>query len=505
MLKIDNAEREWHGYGNTLDSWESTVNNRISNLEKTIFEIQVSKRTWELTKKSEVELDIPEESKNRIDEVIKTSKEYINKFKSKLDTLIIIQNKVTDFQILIEGVLALLDEQKTVVQSEYFIRNSPAIWNAGDTTVKIRNAVQQFRNSTEGHTKSFQLFAENNSSNTIAHLALFIVLLLIFYYLNKDFNNQEYPENKETERIQYFLSRYFLSSFLLALSFALVIYSSMPPAVRELFSLLILVPTIILYYALIPKALKTTLFLIVILYIFDEIHTFFTAKTLLTRLFILVQNILYIWIIRNLIKPDSHISLIVKPGWTKAIIRIGNTFIVFAFVSIICNIIGFVNLSFILSNTLVAAIIAPIALNLLIYILNAFFSGLFRTKLFQNSNIIKQYDKKIHSSTYTLLIYLAIFLWIRSILLALGLAYRVGDWIIGLMEKEWEWGTVTISFGGIFTFFIVILFTWIITKAIKHLLEDEIFPRIKLSRGVPGAISMVVRYTIVAFGIYVAL
>jgi small-conductance mechanosensitive channel len=207
----------------------------------------------------------------------------------------------------------------------------------------------------------------------------------------------------------------------------------------------------------------------------------------------------------NLVKKDSPIVNVYKASWLKVIVRTANVLIVIAIVSVLCNIIGYVNLSIILSNSLVSALIVPVILTLTLQILMSLFISLFKTNLFQYSNIIKSYEEKILKFLRTLLIYFAIFLWIRSILVSLGLAEQVGNWILGLMEEEWQWGSVTVSFGGIIAFFIVIIITAIVTRGIKYLLEDEIFPRIKLGRGVPGAISMVVRYTLVAFGIYVAL
>lgn len=72
-------------------------------------------------------------------------------------------------------------------------------------------------------------------------------------------------------------------------------------------------------------------------------------------------------------------------------------------------------------------------------------------------------------------------------------------------KREWKVGSVTISFGGIIAFLLVILITSVVTKTLNYLLEEEVFPRVKLGRGVPGAISMVVRYSLGAFGVYVAL
>jgi small-conductance mechanosensitive channel len=207
----------------------------------------------------------------------------------------------------------------------------------------------------------------------------------------------------------------------------------------------------------------------------------------------------------QLVKKNSPIAEVYKDSWLKTIQNTSKLLIVAAIVSIVCNIIGYVNLSIILSNALISALIVPVVLTLMLNIIMSLFISLFKTQFFQQSNIIKLFDKNILKSLRSFLLYFVIFLWIRSILISLGLAEAAGDWILGLMDKEWQWGSVTVSFGGIIAFFIVIIITAIVTRGIKHLLEDEIFPRIKMGRGIPGAISMIVRYTLVAFGIYIAI
>jgi len=504
-VKVENARREWQGYENTLKEWQKTITNRVAELDETLFNVQVEKQTWELTKKSAKELDIPKESQTRINEVISSSKQLLKALKLKQDSIISIQNKITDFQIMVGDVLILLDESRKKLQSEYFIQDSPTIWHAGDSTMNFQIAKEQFKTTFKEHEKSIELFADNNISNTSWHIFIFIILLALFYYLNIDFNKHEILQNSDIIRNKYFLSRYFLSSFHLSIVLSLLIYSNMPLAVRELMGILLLIPTILLYSGIIPKSIRRFLFYIVLLYFFDEIHMFFTAKTLFARVLMLTQDTLYIWIMFHIVKSNSSVNEIYKGKWLKAIIRTAKILLVVAIGSLISNIIGYVNLSIIISNTLVSALIIPIALSLLVNILMALFTSLFKTSFFQLSNIVKSYEEIIIRKLYSLLIYLSIFLWIRSILVSLGFSEAVGNWFLGLMNNSWKVGSVTISFGGIIAFFIVILITSIVTKGIKYLLEDEIFPRIILGRGVPGAISMVVRYTLVAFGVYIAL
>ncbi len=505
QVKMENAKREWRGYENTLSGWQTTITNRIESIEKTQFQVNVERQTWEITKKSSNELNIPKESLIRVDEVIKLTKDLAKALKSKQDSIILIQNTITDLQIIVDTELAALDEAQKELQSEYFIQDSPPIWFTSDSTMRIKNAKSQIATAIKEHTRSIEFFASNNTSNLIFQLLIFLFLLGLFYYLNIDYNKHEITENSVTIRIKYFLSRYFLSPFLLVLVLSLLIYSNIPTALREFIAILMLIPTVFLYSSIIPKSFRKLLISAVILFLIDEIHIFFMAKTLITRVLMLVQGGLYIWIMMHLVKMKSPIGKVYKGGWLKAIIRTAHLLIIVAVVSLLCNFIGYVNLSIILSNALVTALIVPIMLSLLVSILMALFSSLLKTSFFQHSNIIKSDEEKLLKKLQNFLVYTAIFLWIRSILVSLSWADPVGKWLLGLMDTKWEVGSVTISFGGIIAFFIVIAITSIVTKGIRYLLEDEIFPRIKLGRGVPGAISMVVRYSLVAFGIYIAL
>jgi len=77
--------------------------------------------------------------------------------------------------------------------------------------------------------------------------------------------------------------------------------------------------------------------------------------------------------------------------------------------------------------------------------------------------------------------------------------------VYSLLESSWTIGTTTISVGTIISVILVIVITTVVVRLVKVLLEKELFPRIRLSRGVPGAISMIIRYTIVGFGFYFVL
>ena len=62
-----------------------------------------------------------------------------------------------------------------------------------------------------------------------------------------------------------------------------------------------------------------------------------------------------------------------------------------------------------------------------------------------------------------------------------------------------------LTLGNIITFLLIIWLTIWITRIVRYILEDEIMPRIHLERGVPGAISLMVRLTLITVGFLIAI
>jgi small-conductance mechanosensitive channel len=74
-----------------------------------------------------------------------------------------------------------------------------------------------------------------------------------------------------------------------------------------------------------------------------------------------------------------------------------------------------------------------------------------------------------------------------------------------LMDSTWTIGTVDISIGGIISFLVIIVVTFFLARSVKQLFNQSWVEKLKLPKGLPGAVSMVTRYIVVAFGIYIAL
>ena len=81
----------------------------------------------------------------------------------------------------------------------------------------------------------------------------------------------------------------------------------------------------------------------------------------------------------------------------------------------------------------------------------------------------------------------------------------VFDWLGTLYSKSWHLGSIELTLGNIITFLLIIWLTIWITRIVRYIFEDEVVPRIQLKRGVPGAISLMVRLILITIGVLVAI
>jgi small-conductance mechanosensitive channel len=68
-----------------------------------------------------------------------------------------------------------------------------------------------------------------------------------------------------------------------------------------------------------------------------------------------------------------------------------------------------------------------------------------------------------------------------------------------------QFGEFNITVGDVLEFFIIIFISWIISVVLRVLLADEILSRANLQRGVPMAIGVIVRYTVIFLGFILAI
>jgi small-conductance mechanosensitive channel len=100
---------------------------------------------------------------------------------------------------------------------------------------------------------------------------------------------------------------------------------------------------------------------------------------------------------------------------------------------------------------------------------------------------------------------IAILFWTFALFKQLLLAERIFGSAREFLGAEMSFGSIQISAGDVLAFVITLWVAFAVSRLIRFLLDEEIYPRLALKRGLPYAISATLHYLILFSGFFLAL
>jgi small-conductance mechanosensitive channel len=508
--KIANLINKWFGYRAYLNAWKTTVNGGVARKVILLDQISKSELTWELTYENAVEKKVPSQILERI-------KSIWNSYKS-IKTLVIdeksnylnLENKITDQIIIIDAVIEELETlKKSEVYQLFYPRHEP-FW-AKSSQVDVEDQIKKVGVESISKNISDSKNYINSQGNTIYFffITLFFSVIGIFL-IKKSF--LKYPVIDKDENL--FKVKEIIADntkwVLLFLAFVLVrlFFPNTPKLFFDILALFLIVSAFILVRPFMNKKFRNVIFFVTLIMILDFAKTYIWLSSFQYRLYLLIEtSLLFAFFIflthhyRTLRKVDS----IKFPVIFNRLILVIYFLIAITYAS---NILGYTNLT----DFLIKLFIQGGDLTLIFYAILLLLYGIilgFTDYHFNNrlSSFDPEHKRLLEYKLEKLIKAIAILLWLFYLLNLIDIYAPLSNIVVDIFSAPYIVGDVTFTLGTIFMFVAILISSYIITRVISFLLdgnEIKLFS-FKLTKGVPAAISLVIRYFILAFGVVLAL
>jgi potassium efflux system protein len=116
--------------------------------------------------------------------------------------------------------------------------------------------------------------------------------------------------------------------------------------------------------------------------------------------------------------------------------------------------------------------------------------------------IVQQHGTLLRPRVRQALRWLAVLGWVLLVLEQLFLRQRLLNAISAVLGAELAVGALRISLGDVLAFGITVWAAFLVSRFMRFLLDEEIYPRIHLRRGLPYAISTMLNYVILTLGFF---
>ncbi len=492
----------------SITSLEEDLDSKSKELIEVWDKIDFIARTWILTLETTGPEPLSESLKTRSETILAKDIERSNRIQRTGSKLLVMADKLLTGSQAVDKLLALMEETEEMIRRNLLKKTHPALWESDTTESKAGSpkvVINIIGNASEsGFSELYKIYKVKLYVNLVLLIIFLIISFLIYNKIKRG------KIKSEDERILKFLKIFkkpIAVSLTLTLFVSFLFYPNAPQIIHDFTALLILIPLVVVALQVLPREMHIQLYFISALYLSEKLidlslYNNYPLPGLLILFIVVASTIYVIWMIvkrinkyKNAVK--HRIKLLDIFLWISLITLL---------ISIVTNIAGYVGFSYYLFTGGVMSIMAGILINVCVITVNGFFSLVIMGNSSQMYGAVKDYGNMLVNRIFRLVKFLAIIYWISVVLKRYLIYDEVIGWLWDILETKWVINKeMTISLNSILLFGLVIFLAIWIARFLRLLLEKEVFPRVKLGRGVPGMISLIIRYTIITLGFVLSL
>ena len=505
--KVINIINKWGSYNAFLNEWQTTVNDYLDKNTIWVEELGKAEKQWGLTYKNVQKQNAPYEVRVKVIDLKGKFRSIIAKVKKQNNHYLSLENQILVEKERINDVIEDLETWKSSEEFSLFFLRHPPVWKFGPQPKVSKAKVFDAWASFEGNLQSIASYLKSPENNVLLELVLLILMALWLWRLKSSFKTISINE-KETSLIQsknVIVNHLAPSIIFTSVIISMVYFSHTPNLLSEILLLIALLATIPLIGPEIHKRFKGVIFFIMILFVLNTLKSYVWYSSGFYRIYLFVETLLAIGFVAKLTFPILSTNRLALSRLSRVAVRLSPLLYIMFGVAFISNIFGYTNLT----DLMLKISIKGAALIVLLFGMLMIFGGLVRGSIHYYFSKLEHFDfqyKHYIEKRAIQLVQAFSFVFLVIYLLHILDVYQVVvDWTIDFLRDPIEAGVITFTLGSIFGFLIVLLGSFALTSFISKIIDGGILDFMKLPKGIPAIISVVVRYFLLAFGFVIAM
>jgi potassium-dependent mechanosensitive channel len=495
-----NSEAGWSRLRRNMSGWTQDLKNRATRLEHEITRLDGLEKTWEQTLHEAKSSTAPPEVVRRIETVItqiRQTRETIEKQRARVLTL---QSRVAAQDTRITDALASIQQAREDMLHRLFVKESPTIWSAELRSHAPQQVLQDSWSSLSTQWAELSAYVESQPIRFFLHAAIFIALAAGLYWTR----HQAHPARQEQAGTTAIFETPIAAALILSFLCSRWIYPQAPRLLWAILGVIALIPSVIVCRRLLLRELFPTLYALVAFYFVDQLRTVTAAVPVLPRLLFLAEMaggmLFLVWLYRSMRAPTGSMAATER---LRKIIKIAACVALpVAALAFTSNILGYVTFADLVGNALLRSAYLALILYALIEVLDGLVFIALRLRPLRLFSVVRRHGPLLRHRLRQGLQWLAIFLWILFVLDRLLLRERALSAIREILTAELVVGSLRLSLGDVLAFVITVWAAFLVSRFVRFLLDEDVYPRIHLRRGLPYAISTMLHYVILLIGFF---
>jgi potassium-dependent mechanosensitive channel len=494
----------WQSFGVRLLVLARELTQHATGLEEQLARLDQLNKTWQATLQSAKQPETPPPVLQRLQSVVDSVERTRQAAESGRDHILTFQSHLSEQEARVRTALSSIEQAENRALKNIFVKDSPPIWSLETSlgTEWEKHGGESISSQLETSTA----FTKRLPFTFLIH-ALFIVLVAAALHWMRRRIRTLAEEKPDLQRALPILDLPVSTAFALSILIIPSIYAQAPRLIHAIMGAATLIPTAAVLRRLLARNSYPILNAIVIMYFVGQLRILAASLPVLARFIFLAQalgaSIFLIWVLRSWRLPTEGAETHGRVWRTiRAIAKIGLILLPAAFLA---NIFGYVNLGNLLGIIFLRSAYIAAMLYTAIRIIEGLLIIALQVRPLGSLRVISLHRQMIQRRTCRVLEFLAFLLWLNVLLSFFGLRDSFIASIGAALNANLALGSFSITPGHILAFLITVWASFLISKFLRFLLEEDVYHHLHLARGIPYAISTMLHYLILLLGFFVAL
>jgi small-conductance mechanosensitive channel len=483
-----------------LENWNQLLRERSKVLEDWTAEF-ADMRGLAQTAQAE---EFPETLQDRIRAVNASVDELSDSISERIEVVLTLQDRVSGQLLRITESLEQIDAAEKATRDRLLRLDSLPLWEALFAPRDEGSLADQIAKSWSEDAARIKRFSEDYQSSIRFHVGLFVVLTLLLLVLARRSGLTGEEKDADLKATGHILRRPVAAALLICMTLTHWIYPDAPRVVNELNLMFITLPLLRLLPGLVYSRMRGPLYGLAGLFVIDQLVDLAIDGTLLERLLLLLVTTLAlvgtVWVVR----PGGRALTFESGRWWRLAITLCRAAMLALVTSFIVNIAGNVSLAKLLTNGTLNSAYVAVILFAGVLVLRGIGIAALRTPTARKSRAVRSHTEAIRRRVRRGIHLVAFLVWGWATLSLFNLFGLLRDGIVAALQKQWAFGSMSVSLGGVLAFVLTLYVSVLLSRFIRFVLNEDVLPHLDLPRGVSATVSMLVNYFILALGFFVA-
>ena len=499
----------WRVMRSRLIAWNKTLTTRATLLEQQVEQVEGMRATWLATREAVAQSAAPASVVDRVDATLQGISAARTRVDGRLAHVLGLQDRVVNQIARCDDVLARIAAAGEAQAGPLLSRDSLPIWSHETGALVAANPQQRRLLETLGDMVDLSRgFVAGRLVSVLLQVVLLAIVFLLARRARAAARRRADKGPSELAAAAQVFELPMSSAVVVALLAAPWIYPEAPRLMLNVVGLLVLVPAVRIVRRLASPAFAPAVHALAAFFLVDRAREVCSAVPVLEQRVFLLEMVAGIAFLALAVRSERFLTN--AESVTALAGRRGVAWVLWAQLSVlgvavVAGALGYMRLARLLGSEVLASSYIALVLyagvrvgqGLLVYLLRAWPA--------RHLFMVQHHGAQLQQRGSQVLRGLAVGTWAYFTLDALGLTSRI--WSAGAvaLEARYVRGSFSLSLGDVAVFVLTVGATFALASVVRFVLQEDVYPRIWLPRGVSYAVSTLIRYGIILVGFVVAI